>query len=127
KKEISAIHRDLEEMNGPYVSLWKKTQKWSLAALEQVFAELHLTIEKLYVESDLIKETKRIVAELRSSGIAKESQGAVIVDLEEEKLGVNLLVKSDGALLYNAKDLALARMKEEQYRPDRSLYVVDAR
>jgi len=37
------------------------------------------------------------------------------------------LVRSDGTLLYNAKDLALAERKEEDFQPDRSVYVVDAR
>ncbi|OGL66937.1 arginine--tRNA ligase [Candidatus Uhrbacteria bacterium RIFCSPHIGHO2_01_FULL_63_20] len=127
KEEISAIHRDLEELKGPYVSLWKKSRGWSLKELKAIFKELSLTIDKTYYESELIGETKRIVEELKANGIAKESQGAVIVDLEDAGLGVNLLVKSDGALLYNAKDLALAYRKDEDYRADRSLYVVDGR
>ncbi|TAK04059.1 arginine--tRNA ligase [Patescibacteria group bacterium] len=127
KKEVSVIHRDLEELKGPYVSSWKKSRKWSLAELHAIFKELGLTIDKTYYESELIGETKRLVEDLRHRSIAVQSEGAVIVDLTPEKLGVNLLVKSDGTLLYNAKDLALAYRKEDDFHPDRSLYVVDGR
>lgn len=127
RKEVSAIHRDLEELKGPYVGLWKKSRKWSLDGLNAIFKELGLTIDKTYYESELIDETKRIVEDLRHRSIAVQSEGAVIVDLSPEKLGVNLLVKSDGTLLYNAKDLALAYRKDDDYHADRSLYVVDGR
>jgi arginyl-tRNA synthetase len=55
------------------------------------------------------------------------SNGAWIVDLSAEKLGANLLVKSDGALLYNAKDISLALKKEADYHPEKSIYVIDTR
>jgi arginyl-tRNA synthetase len=127
KAAISAIQRELEDLRGPYVKLWKKTQKWSVDAIRATFKELGLTIVKTYFESDLIGDTKRIVESLIQKGIASHSEGAWIVNLEEEKLGVNLLVKSDGTLLYNAKDLALAYKKDADYHPGKSLYVIDAR
>jgi arginyl-tRNA synthetase len=68
-----------------------------------------------------------MIDELIQKGIVVESQGAWIVNLEDQDLGVNLVVKSDGTLLYNAKDLGLAFKKEEDYHPLRSIYVVDAR
>ena len=52
--------------------------------------------------------------DLIKKGVVTHSNGAWIVDLEAEKLGVNLLVKSDGTLLYNAKDLALAVRKRQK-------------
>ncbi len=133
REEISTIQRSLEEYHrtgkggGEWIALWKKTRKWSLAALDQVFAEFDLPLQKRWYESDLIAEADALVQDLQKKGIAKESQGAVIVDLESEKLGVNLLRKTDGTLLYNAKDLALAEEKEQSVHPDESLYVVDAR
>lgn len=133
REEISAIQRTLEEYHrtgkggGEWVPLWKKTRKWSIAALDRVFAEFGLPLKKRWYESELIAEADALVRDLQKKGIARESQGAVIVDLEDEKLGVNLLRKSDGTLLYNAKDIALALEKERNVNPDESLYVVDAR
>ncbi len=127
KAEVSAIYKDLEFQKGPFVSLWKKTRKWSLSYIRSVFKELDLPIDVWYYESDLVRATKHIIEELKKKEIVTESQGAWIVDLEKEGVGVNLLVKSDGTLLYNAKDLALAIRKQEDYAPLRSLYIIDAR
>lgn len=127
KEEISLMHRSVEELAGPYLPLWKKTRKWSLEYLEEVYSELNLPIDIRYYESELIDETKKIIEDLIKKGIVTHSEGAWIVDLQEEGLGVNLLVKSDGTLLYNAKDLALAYRKEKEHRPHRSIIVVDNR
>ena len=127
KEEVSAMHRDLEAGEGPYYKLWKKTRAWSIKYLTSVFKELRLPIRANYYESALIGETKAIVEDLIKKAVVRHSNGAWIVDLEAEKLGVNLLVKSDGTLLYNAKDLALAVRKADDYGAKRSLYVVDAR
>lgn len=127
REEVSKIQRDLENMEGPYVALWKKTHKWSMDGLRAVFAEFDLELEKIYLEHEFIEESHAIVKKLLTDGIAKMSEGAAIVDLEEEKLGVNLLRKTDGTLLYNAKDLALALHKESDYHADRSMYVIDVR
>lgn len=127
KAEVSAIYKDLEFQKGEFVSLWKKTRKWSLSYIRSVFKELDLPIDVWYYESDLVRATKHIIEDLKEKEIVTESQGAWIVDLEKEGLGVNLLVKSDGTLLYNAKDLALAVRKQEDHNPLRSLYIIDAR
>lgn len=125
--EVSQVQRDLEAGKGPLLSTWKKTHSWSVKYLKAVFKEFNLPIDVWYFESDLIKDTKRTIEDLIARGIVTSSQGAWIVDLEEEKLGANLLVKTDGTFLYNAKDIALAMKKEEDYHPTRSVYVIDAR
>ena len=127
KEEVTQVFRHLEDQSGAEVSVWKTTRDWSIDFLEAVYDELGLTIEKWYLESGLISRTKKIIEEWISKGLIVESEGAWIVDLSEQKLGVNLLVKSDGTLLYNAKDLGLAMKKEEDFHPTQSVYVVDAR
>ncbi|MBI4598922.1 arginine--tRNA ligase [Candidatus Uhrbacteria bacterium] len=127
KEDISKIFQDLEAGRGPYLVLWKKTRKWSLDEMKGVFKEVGLSFDVWYFESDLIPAAHALVADFKRKGIAVDSQGAVIVDLEAEGLGANLLVRSDGTLLYNAKDLPLALKKEEDFHPDRSVYVVDNR
>lgn len=127
RAEVSQIQRELENMEGPHVALWKKTHKWSMDGLKEVFAEFGLELDKIYLEHDFIEESHEIVKKLLTDGVAKMSEGAAIVDLEAEKMGVNLLRKTDGTLLYNAKDLALALHKEADYHADRSMYVIDVR
>ncbi len=125
--EISDIQKSLEEKKGEWHALWKETRKWSLAALFRAFKSFELKIDAQYYESDLLKKTDEIVDDLLKRGIAEVSDGAVIVNLEDEGAGVSLLKKTDGSLLYNAKDLALALSKQNDYSPSRSLIVVDVR
>ncbi|MEN9558155.1 MAG: arginine--tRNA ligase [Candidatus Parcubacteria bacterium] len=85
-------------------------------------------IDRQYFESEVVDEGQRIVDDLLKKGVAKESQGAIVVDLEEKKLGVFLIRKSDGTSLYATKDLALAYLKQREYPAlDRSILVVDNR
>jgi len=127
KEQVSLTFRNLEDQKGPEVAVWKKTRKWSLDYLERVYDELHIGIEEWYFESNLIKKTKKEIEKLIKKGMVVQSEGAWIVDLRDQDLGVNLLVKSDGTLLYNAKDIGLALKKEEDYHALRSIYVVDTR
>ena len=127
REEISTIQRELEERKGDWTKLWKTTRQWSIDAIYAIYKQMGIPIDVQYYESDLLEETKTIVKQLQEEGVAVESQGAIIVDLEEEGLGANLLVKSDGTHLYNAKDLALAARKSSDYDLDRSMIVVDKR
>ena len=127
KEEISKIYHELEEGKGSHLSTWRKTRNWSLGDLKKVFKELGLPIDAYYLESNFIKEAKKTIIDLIKKGVVVESQGAQIVDLSEEKLGAYLLVKSDGTLLYSAKDIPLAFRKEAEYHPEKSIYVIDNR
>lgn len=127
KEAVSEVQRQLESGKGEWVKLWKKTNKRSLDGLKATFQDFGLQLDRIYLESDVLKASKKIVQTLIKRGIAVHSEGAWVVRLEDEGLGVSVLVKSDGTHLYNAKDLGLAERKEEDYHPDRSIYVIDIR
>lgn len=127
KEEVAEVQRKIEAGEEPWASLWKETREWSLADFKRVFAELGIKPDVYYFESEVEEEGKGLVRKLLTDGIARKSEGAVIVDLEEEKLGVALVLKSDGSALYATKDIPLAWRKEEQFHPDRQIYIVDVR
>lgn len=128
KDEVSEIQRKLEAGDKELMKLWKETRKWSLSEFKEIFSDLGTKIERQYFESEVVDDGQKIVDELLKKGIAKKSEGAIVVDLEAEKLGVFLIRKSDGTSLYATKDLALAKLKAKEY-PDvaRSLILVDNR
>lgn len=128
KEEVSRVQQALENCHPAWTKLWQETRRWSLARIKDVFSELGVVIERPYFESEVLVEGKRLVGELVARGIAKESQGATIVDLEDQKLGVAVVQKSDGTSLYLTNDLALAYLKRREY-PDiqRSIIFVDQR
>jgi arginyl-tRNA synthetase len=128
KDEVSEVQRKLEAHEPAWEKLWSVTREWCLLEMNAIFARLGVQIERQYLESEVVDRGQRIVDDLIAKGVAKESQGAMVVDLEDVKLGVFLVRKSDGTSLYATKDLALAELKLKEY-PDanRSLILVDNR
>jgi arginyl-tRNA synthetase len=125
---ISFVQSMLEAHNPGYEQLWMETRNWCLAELNDIFRQLDIQVEKQYLESECIDRAQEVVEELIKKGIVRESQGAYIVDLEDKKLGVMLVRKSDGNLLYASKDLALAEKKVVDYPACNTYYsVVDVR
>jgi len=121
----------------PYVhELWHRTREWSLEELRDILKMLDIEIDIWFYESEADEPSKAIVEELIQKGIAEDERpqgGPVIVKIDEklglkkEKYRTAVLLRNDGTSLYLAKDLALAKIKFEQYHVDRSIYVVDFR
>lgn len=127
KEEVAEVQREIEAGNDPWFSLWKETRQWSLDAFKKNFAELGVKPDVWHFESEVEEPGKELVKKMLTDGIATKSQGATIVDLEDQNLGAFLVLKSDGSSLYATKDLALAFQKEEKFHPDRQIFVVDVR
>jgi len=73
-----------------------------------------------------------VVEELLAAGVAKHSDGAVVVESEEVKApdgqpAVLMVQKRDGGYGYDTTDLATLRYRVRDLKADRILYVVDAR
>ncbi|MBL0344399.1 arginine--tRNA ligase [Candidatus Villigracilis affinis] len=116
--------------------LWHETREWSLEELRDVLQMLDVKMDVWFYESEVDEPSKAIVDELIAKDIATDERpqgGAVIVKIDEklgltkEKYRTNVILRSDGTTLYLTKDLALAKVKFEQYHVDRSIYVVDVR
>ena len=54
----------------------------------------------------------------------KDESGAVMVDLTDKKLDKKILLRSDGTSVYITQDLNMARLREEDYKFDKMIYVV---
>lgn len=128
KAQVSEVQRYLEAHAAGWEKLWAETRRWSIDDMGTVFQELGVKLDRQYFESEVMDEGQRMVDQLLAKHIAKESQGAIIVDLEEKKLGTLVVRKSDGTSLYSTKDLALATKKATEYPAvSRSLHIVDVR
>lgn len=125
--EANALNQKLEKGERVIRKLWKETRAWSIAEFKEVFRELGVTPDAMYWESEMERPGRAVVKELVRKGIAKESQGAIIVPLEKYGLDVMVVLKSDGTTLYSTRDFALALRKVKEWKPDRSLIIVDVR
>ena len=125
QEEVDEINRKLEEgKDKKLMDLWKKTRKICLDALEIIYKELNTKFNKYYFESQVEKRGKEICIELAKKGIAKISEEATIMDLNEYGLSVWVLLRKDGTVLYSGKDLALVEKKFKENKMDKCLYVV---
>lgn len=135
EKEIREYYARWDRQDPEVVSLWKKTRQWSLDGFEDLYQILDIHYDRFYSNSEVEFQGKEIVEDLIARGIAEDHrpEDAVIVriddllGLEKEKYRVLVVLRSDGTALYATEDLALAKLKHEEYNPDRSIYVVDVR
>src|SRR3989344_606520 len=125
QEEANEINRKLEDKSDKKLKkLWEKTRKLSLDAFERIYKEFDTKFDKYFFESEVEIEGKKISKELVRKRIAKISEEATIVDLKKYNLGVWVLLRSDGTALYSAKDLALAKRKFDEFKLDKSIYIV---
>jgi arginyl-tRNA synthetase len=124
--EVSAVLQKLESQDPEMKDFWVKTRQWSIDELKETFAWLNCTFDHFFYESEYGETSKELVREFQKKGVFVESQGAVGADLSKDGLGFCVLIKRDGTALYATRDLALAQRKFEEFKVDRSVYVVDA-
>jgi len=134
--ERREMYREWDAGDAYVRELWKTTREWSLEELRDILHMLDIKIDVWFYESEVDEPSKAIVGELIEKNIAEDERpqgGAVIVKIDEklglakEKYRTAVLLRGDGTSLYLTKDLALAKVKFEQYHVDRSIYVVDFR
>ncbi len=133
--EMRGLFARWEARDPEIIELWKKTRQWSLDGFNQAYDLLDIRFDRYYFQSDLEEPGKAIVNDLIKRGIAVDlrPEDAVIVQidellgLEKEKYRVMVILRSDGTTLYSTWDVALAIRKFEDYKLDKSVYVVDVR
>lgn len=127
KNEVGAIMQKIESRQGAEYKLWQKTRKWSIDSFARIYKELGVKFDYIFYESEFIDKGLDVVSKLYKKEILIKSQGAIIADLEDEKLGVLMFIRSDGTALYPVADMALAEGKKNKYKPAKSIYIVDIR
>ena len=122
-----AAFRELESgVEGPVRETWRKLTELSLGEFDKIYQRLGVTFDEVrgeaFYEPYLDETVDRIVA----SGVTEESEGALIVRIEEFEKGAPpcLLRKTDGTTLYATRDLAAAFHRWDLYGFERCLYVV---
>ena len=114
-----------------YRDLWKHILRISVADLKENYRKLNVDFDLWKGESDVQDLIPPMVEKMKAGGFAFEDQGALIVDVREEKdqkeVPPCMILKSDGAALYTTTDLATIVERMQLYNPDEILYVVDKR
>jgi arginyl-tRNA synthetase len=114
-------------------ALWQRISDVTMAECVRVCRRIHVKVTERDSagESSYAGELPAMVADLESRGIAEESDGALVVRLEEPRYGAIrepcLIRKSDGGYLYATTDIAAVRRRVQKLHGDRAIYAIDAR
>ncbi len=117
--------KKLEEGDPENRKLWEESRDASIEKLKELYSLLDVHFDEWIGESHYEAELSKLVQELQEKGIAKESDGAIIVPLEEYNLPSALIRKSDGATLYLTRDIASLKHRVGDYKAEMVAYVVD--
>ncbi len=128
-----AMDATLRLQNGQrgYRALWKKIMEVSVTNMKAVYDSLDVHFELWKGESDVQDIIPDMIAYLKDNGYAHMSEGALVIDVKEDtdtkEMPPCIVVKSDGASLYNTTDLATIRERTEKYDPSSMIYLTDKR
>ena len=130
EKAMEATFR-LQNGDRGYRALWKHILDVSVTDLKTIYDKLNVEFDLWKGESDVDHKLADMVAYMKENGYARISEGALVVDVKEEtdtkEIPPCMILKSDGAALYNTTDLATIMERMEVYQPDTLIYVVDKR
>ncbi len=124
EQEARDEFRKLEEGDKKNLELWKRFRDLSLKDFDEIYKFLGVRFDVISGESLYNDKMDSVVKKLEKKGLLKESEGAQIVDLENEGLGVVLIKKNDGTSLYATRDLTAAIDRYEKYKFDKMAYEV---
>lgn len=128
KARTTEILQKLEARDPALIEVWTRTRQWSLDEFDEIYQWCGVSFDRVFFESEVDEPGLALVEEYLARGVFVESEGAVGIFNEEVKhMPFFMLRKRDGTSLYATKDLALARLKFQEHRIDRSIYVVDTR
>jgi len=128
-----ALEATFQLQNGKrgYRALWKHIMNVSVTDLKKNYQNLNVEFDLWKGEADAQKYIPDMVKRLKEEGYAHMDEGALVVDVKEptdtKEIPPCMILKSDGAALYDTTDLATLVERQELYQPDEVIYVVDKR
>lgn len=131
---LEAARRATKEMQDGrrgYRALLRHIIGVSLPDLKRNYARLDVDFDLWLGESDADPYIPAMVKMMQDKGFAYKSEGALVVDVKEESdtapIPPCIILKSDGSAIYETTDLATLVQREQDFHPDRIMYVVDKR
>lgn len=131
KAEAQAATAELQAGRKGYLALWQHIVSVSVADLKKIYDKLNVDFDLWKKESDAQPYIPAMVQEMKDGGYAHIDEGALVVDVKEEtdtkEIPPCMILKSNGATLYNTTDLATIVERRKLFDPKKIIYVVDKR
>ena len=114
-----------------YRALWDHIIDVSVNDMKRIYEKLHVDFDLWNGESTVQYLIADMVKDMKESGVAYESEGALVIDVKEDtdtkEIPPCIVLKSDGASLYNTTDLATIKERVIKYDPAQMIYITDKR
>ncbi len=123
KSELVKLQQGNEENR----KLWEKFIELSIGEFNKIYDRLDVKFDLYRGESFYNDRLPKMIQALEDKDLAVESDGALIVDLEEDGMPICIVRKSDGGYNYATTDLATVESRQEEFDPERIIYVTDER
>ena len=123
KAELVKLQQGDEENR----ALWSQFVQWSMQEFSSIYERLDIQFDLFRGESYYNEALPTVISQLEEKGITQESEGALIVNLEEQGMPVCIVRKSDGGYNYATTDIATVQSRQEEFNPVKIIYVTDER
>ncbi len=114
-----------------YRAIWNHIMNVSVSDLKKNYANLNVEFDLWKGEADAQVYIPDMIEWMKKEGYAHIDQGALVIDVQEEsdtkEIPPCMIQKSDGASLYGTTDLATLIQREQDYKPDKIIYIADKR
>lgn len=107
------------------MELWRKMNQWVYEGFDVTYKKIGSDFAKTYYESEtylLGKDTVELG--LNKKVFYKKEDGSVWIDLTDEGLDEKLVLRKDGTSVYITQDIGLAQRKYDEFKMDKSIYVI---
>lgn len=121
--EARAWFLKMEQGDEEALEIWQWFRDISLKEFMRVYNILGMEFDSFAGESFYRDKTADVIKRLTDDGLLKESQGAMIVPLDEYDMPPCIVAKKDGSSIYATRDLAAILYRKATYNFDRCLYV----
>lgn len=131
KEEAKQAIYLLQNGHKGYTALWNHILEVSTTDLKRNYDNLNVSFDLWKKESDAQAYIPEMIEYMKVNNYTRVSEGALVVDVKEDtdtkEVPPCMILKSDGATLYNTTDLATIVEREKLFDPDAIIYVVDKR
>lgn len=123
KESIDTLNNEIYASSKEVWDVYQKTRQWSLDYYEDFYKRFNTKFDKLYFESDVAADGKKIVLE-NVGKVFTLSDGAIIFDGDRYGLHTRVFVTKNGNPTYEGKEIALAKKQFLDFPFDLCVHVV---
>ena len=131
REEAKLITFQLQNGHRGYTAIWNHMLSVSVSDLMKIYKTLDVSFDLWKKESDAQPYIPDMIQYFKDNNYTRISEGALVVDVKEEtdtkEIPPCMILKSDGATLYNTTDLATIVERMKLFNPDRIIYITDKR